>query len=208
MAARNSLRRETRFPMPTEKVTTFFKEAHATELDRMYKLDGMVNFPAAIITVLVGVGVHFLQNLPELSFSWVPVLFVTLLGASGLCLLASVYFLAKSYWRQKYDYLASPESYRQAVETAHAQYAEFPMEGKTAEESVDAYFQQNVLARYAECATVNRARNKGRIDDLYRATAGILCALPLLLLAAVPYYYLRNPPAKVQQVEVVKPIPK
>lgn len=188
--------------MPTEKVYTYFKEANAAEIDRMYKLDGMVNFPAATITVLVGIGAYYLQNSPE-GF-WF--LFVPLLSLYGVSIFACVAFLVCSFWHHEYLYPADPLRIKSTALEMAAYFAEKEGAGRQLADRVNEEFHSQLVDRLAECASHNRATNEKRINRLYWMTVSLLVSLVLLVVVSVAFYTYRTPPTKVQDVKLISPV--
>jgi hypothetical protein len=195
--------------MSREYLESVLKEIHKDEIDRSYKLDGAINLPTAIVTVLLGVGSFYLEHLPEIKGRSLAIVFYVMMVLFFACLIATMVCLLLSYFRYRYRMLSDPKEIFAFDEGLREHYdpekydVAIP-EGTTLDEQVKKEVRENLIGQYLESAAQNRVRNLQRTDWLYRSTYYLVGSLSFLMISRALFYVVNDTTPKPQEVKITE----
>lgn len=163
----------------------FYKEFYFFENKRKDDLDGKVNLPILIISLIFSIH-FFIFNQP------IPENFLMIAGILSLInlifVLFSIYFLQKSYsnlsnsyWYKELDSMKNIKKYRTELEKAQ-------------KEGAKEYFDEYVKDELANCASENRQVNISRTENLGRCKQFLFISILFTTLLSGIYiiYLLQN----------------
>ncbi len=180
---------------------SLYKSLHDFELERSDKLDAQINLPTAVVTGLLAVSAFYIEHFPKLEWRAGVLLFLTALAAYGVCLLAAIYCLIRSYFNHKYDWLPAPEHVQENVEGLQAHY-EALEDGLDVDERVKTDIQQEIVNVYKTCGSFNRQTNTRRIAWLHWTTRWIIASIGALIVSR-GFYYFAAAESRPQEVRIM-----
>ena len=187
--------------MATEFEEKFFQESYESEIDRMYKLDASVSFPAAIITLLGGWIVFYAQSFPSASWNIFFLVFALFFFAVIGIWIAAVYYLIRSYVGFNYDLVSRTDKVAEFLNGLRAHYGPQNLEPDKMDEAVDSDLREFLVEQYQSAAATGRVRNMERIRWSYRCNLSLISCLIGLAITVIPFLIIYE--KKPQRVDVV-----
>jgi hypothetical protein len=156
------------------------RESYYEQLRRKNELTNALTIPIGVVSVVGGVLFFVLGNI-TVPFSNFEILQIGLSVGSGVFLMASIYFLCRSYWSCEYGYLPTPKELLQWRTDLVEHHQKHQPALSTRE--VDDRVAEEFLRYYADNAHINVLNNDKRSLFLYKANGVIICAVVIGLVA-------------------------
>jgi len=164
----------------------FYQDLYRLELERREQLNGALSLPVGLLTLLGGLLVIMLKE-----SSWIggaaQVVFLILVGAATVSLLASAVQLARSFWGYSFQYLAKSKDLLQWHSKLVSHFREFGSPDTQPELEAEREFETRAIGRLAEATSFNATQNDRRSEHLFWANGLVLLTLVLTGLAGIPY---------------------
>ncbi len=173
--------------MKTREVFEFYKELYFFELDRRDRLNSAVALPVAVLTLIVGAIVYYLDNFPA-SDTLAGIIFLVLLGAVMASTSLAIFHLIRGRYNYEYYHLprtSDIDEYRFDLKKCYEEAGE-GISGEFEEAFLDFLIGEFVLAGH-----VNAGNNKTKSGELHKSINFIIGALVSLVLRAFPFYLIR-----------------
>lgn len=178
----------------------FCKEHYFFEADRRHQLTGSLSIPIGVLTVLIGTVLVMVQGM-RMPFNMMDKVQISILSLSAVFMLASIYFLIRSYFNYSYGYIATPEELKHYYDKLIAYYKAINAGvGSNAAEELEEY----ITCEYAKYAHRNALNNNQKSYYLHKANGFLVGALITILLSGIPYLiHIVSAPTNVQKIEIV-----
>ena len=175
--------------MVRDYLESILKDFYKTESDRADKLDGAVNLPTAILTVLFGVGALYLEKRPNPVWNFWVVAFYIISTIYFFLFIFAGFCLIRSYFHYRYRMTANPQQIVD-FESGMREHYEVELEdGKAVDDAVKRELQESLIEQYAEASQQNRQRNLDRTNWLFRTTRLIIAALVMMIASNGPLFF-------------------
>ena len=164
-----------------------------------------MQIPLAVIVALASLLGFMLQSYDHKIFTTATKLFVVLIAAASISLVAATALVIISTYRREYSFLPPAddvEAHRAALENYHSTY---PSVAGTANDAFARYLQE----RYIEYSTKNTTINDERSLRLHQSITAIIVAAICLFFAFLVFYVARldkNGEDKTSKVFITSPI--
>ena len=189
--------------MSRDYLEAALKDLHQAESDRADKLDGAVNLPTAILTVLLGAGTLYLDKLPRFSPNvWVVAFYATAL-MYFFAVIRCVYCVLRSYYRYQYRLVANPVEIVFYEEQYRKYYSEKCDDGDEVDNQVKEELRDFLIEQFSTVSDHNRKQTLTRVNWLYRTTQSIIISLVFLAISRLLFYEAADISPKPQEVQVI-----
>jgi len=179
----------------------FFRDMYNSEIDHKYKLDSADNLLVGILLALSGVGIYYLKVLPCCNLGAAEYIFLVFCGLFVAAFACAVIFVIASFWPRDKEYIASPNEWGQYVDGLKAYYTYYHTEEES-ERRVARDLAKLLRQKYLEAGEVNRNLNIRIMAYQTWAKYSITAAVVLLLLNAIPTYFIQCAKTETQKTEV------
>ncbi|NQU23996.1 MAG: hypothetical protein HQ567_22160 [Candidatus Nealsonbacteria bacterium] len=182
----------------------FFKGLYAAEFDRQAKLDSADSLLAAVVIVLFGVGIYYLEIMPGIGeISFAAIAFYVLCGIFGMALFLSTVCVIMSVWPRWRAFISRPKELDAFVTDMEAHYAFSHDDPSIVNEKVEAELRAFLREQYVLCSDKNREQNLIKAKWQFRAKYVIALAILTLFLNGWPTFKAQRAHSSPEQVQVV-----
>jgi len=189
--------------MSRDYLENLLKDMYKAESDRADKLDGDVNLPTAILTVLLGVGALYIEKAPSPSWGIRVVLYYLSSAIYLGFLIGALFCLVRSYTHQRYRMIANPKEMTDFEAGMRKHYEAVPQEGKSVDDEVKRELQDALIEQYTESSEQNRQRNLQRTKWLFMTTQFIVGSLAMMIVSRILFYTVNNTTPRPQEVKII-----
>lgn len=175
----------------------FYKNLYENEINRKNEINGLINFPTTLLTLMIAGGFYLYQPIfkneyviNNLCLFRIEVL-ISLLFVISIAI--SVFFLIRMYHNlfRKYHYLPSPEKLKNREIELFMHYEKIFSENNKSEieeksiEYAKQEFNKDLLNYYIDNSTKNQLVNDNRYKDYYRSRHYLMISLIILAISGI-----------------------
>jgi hypothetical protein len=181
----------------------FYKDHYTLEVTRRHELTSALAIPFGVLSLLLG-GLVVVAKEIHFPLDDLKIIQLVAAVASLIAVLATTYFLFRSYFNYEYGYVPTPleiKSYRDNLLVYYVLTGLAPdVATKTAEDETLEY----IDSEYAIHTHRNTANNDKKSAFLHRANGALILSVVFTVVAGVPYIaHSIVTPAEVQKIEVI-----
>jgi hypothetical protein len=180
----------------------FFCDLYKSELEHKDKLDSADSLLIAVLLALSGVGIYYAKLLPAFGFGVAGYAF---LGCAVLFLIVfcvATGFVIASFWPRDKEHIAPPEEWGKFADGLRDYYTHYHNE-QDADKRVASDLALALRKKYIQAGEVNRRLNIKKMAYQARARYTVTAAVVLIMLNAVPTYFVQSRKTETQKTEVV-----
>lgn len=171
-----------------DKLLEQFKESYYFELNRKDKINGYLNFPLALFTLLVGLIAYFLNNLPEIVLNFSSISFYLFFFILVSIVIIAFSFFIRSFYNYSYYYISIPSEF----DDYFKKLGEYNKSVNNAKKiDLDNKHQILMSKQYSEYATVNTITNDRKSRFLHKTSGALILSVIFMLLTCIPYFYIK-----------------
>lgn len=171
------------------KLLPFYEGVYKFEMERKDAVNARLNFPIAILTLIVGAITFFLKDIPKIDTSVTSKFFYTLIILSIPSLIATFYFFARAVFGYKYAYLRPLGVIDNIVRKLKRYNSDF----KNVHNKRDIEHEITVflLDQYQVATDINGDLNKKKLGYFRRTLIGLFITVIFLCLSIIPFVILK-----------------
>ena len=177
----------------------FYRDNYLLEFEVKERLEKSASNSITILVILGSIVSLFVNEIKNTDYSFLSIIFISLLSISATSFLASLYFIIKALYN--YVYMYAPTSselkkYHSELLTYHSNETNASVLAKN---DLEAY----IIGEYAANAHTNFQRNGQKSAFIHLTNTYIIVTIILLLLTAVPYFVKTFKNDNHQKVEII-----
>lgn len=157
------------------------KEEYYHQIQQKQQINTNASIPIGILGLIIGGYVYLINNLNDIPYEKLFIMFTVLCIFSG-CVLFNCYFLIRVLWRNQYSYLETAQKrfgYKKVLEKHYDDNETWYKKHKYPfkEHFVEEKFEKYLCEKYVECIDQNFETNKKRICYLRKASTCLVVTL-------------------------------
>jgi hypothetical protein len=190
--------------MPETYADKFFENLYKSEFDRKDKSDGLDSFLLASLSILGTIGLYYIQILP-LEYTWWMVIVYWVLTILYLLLIGQATFCtAFSIWPRPIGYLGEPFILRNYHDQVKAHFVYYDENDPATHELIDRQMLKMARTQHIEAAGMTRLALQTKNAWQTRARRALSLAIILLLVNAIPTFFIQRERNEFQQVKILE----
>lgn len=162
----------------------FYQKHYFFELNRRVQLTNSLMIPIGAVTLFGGILSYYFRNFVFL-FDFTTLLFIIFNGISLYHVLRIIYFLFKSYYNYEYSYINSLDKIR----TFQFQLAKYNK--KKNSNSNDDGFENDLINKYADGASVNALNNNLKSEFLHKCNRSLMYLI-IFVFVLSPVFFINH----------------
>ena len=166
-------------------LSDLYEKLYFHEIDAREHLSARVQVPLAITVSLIGVFAFMLLNFDKQMYGLTTFLFLFCLVLSMASLIASVFFLIRSWYGHTYSFLpsaAETEEYRQTLVSTYSDY-------DNGKDLTQGHLNDYLCNYFVECSTINTYCNDKRSLYLHKANGVLIITVFLAAISFLFFYF-------------------
>lgn len=162
----------------------FYRDNYLFEFEIKEKLEKSASSSIAVLVILGSIVSLFINEIRTIEYSYITIIFISLLSLSGLCFLLSLYFIIRALYNYQYMYMPTSSQ----LKKYNDEIIEYYSAEENFKEKANNDFEEYIIGEYAANAHTNFQNNGRKSAFIHLANTFIIVTIILLLLSSIPYY--------------------
>lgn len=181
-----------------KELLQFYQYYYHFELEEKNKINSRLNFPLAIITLIMGIVSFYLNDLPYLKIGGLEIFFYSVFICLILSIIFSFYFFIRCFYRYPYEYISTTFEINNYLNNLREYNKTVP---KNSQVIIEKEFEDFLMDQYVNYATNNTKNNERKSKYLHNTHTSLIIALIFVVLTSIPFYIIKYKSTK-QPVKV------
>lgn len=181
---------------------SFYKEIYFHELNRKDTINARLNFPVALLTLVVGGDWYLLNNFVPTSNIYLDLPFYGLTFLAFICLVRSAVYLVRCIFGYKYSYIADT----QKIDNYKSELVKYNEEiASDSKINIQGEVINLLTEQFCRCSSINSKNNFLKSTLFQNTLMWLVIATSLLALSTAPFLVVKQfyTQDKIQKVEII-----
>ncbi len=162
----------------------FYRDNYLFEFEMKEKLEKSASSSIAVLVILGSIVSLFINEIRNIEFNYIAIIFLSLLSLSGLFFLLSLYFIIRALYNHEYMYMPTSSQLKKYSE----ELIDYYLEEENPKEKANKDLEEYIIGEYAVNAHTNFQNNGRKSAFIHLANTYIIVTIILLLLSSIPHY--------------------